>query len=96
MYGCAEVGLVTQPITHAHGQASASYVHVHSLDVVGHTRHSGRVELEVGIAGRRVLAVVLETVQVLVALAADLAAVWLLFLHADSSGVRNRGGRVDY
>ena len=41
------------------------------------------------------LAVVLETVQVLVAFAADLAAVGLLLLHADSPRVGNRGCRVN-
>lgn len=40
-------------------------------------------------------AVVLQAVQILVALAADFAAVWLLFLHADSTWVGNRSDGID-
>jgi len=39
--------------------------------------------------------VVLETVQVLVAFAAHLAAIRLLFLHTHSAGIRDRGCGVD-
>lgn len=41
------------------------------------------------------LSVVLEAVQVLVALPAHLAAIWLLFLHADGARVGDRRRRVD-
>jgi len=65
------------------------------LHAIGHLRHSDRVELEVRIAWRRVLTVVLETVQVFVALATNFAAVGLLLLHADGPRVGNRGCRVN-
>jgi hypothetical protein len=39
--------------------------------------------------------VVFQTVQVLVALAAHFAAIRLLLLHADGSGIRDRSQRVD-
>jgi len=41
------------------------------------------------------LTVVLETVEVLVSFATDLTPIWLLFLHADGSGVWNGCGWVD-
>ena len=41
------------------------------------------------------MAVVLETIQVLVALAANLATVRLLLLHADGAGIWNGCRRVD-
>lgn len=40
------------------------------------------------------LAVVFETVQVLVTLAAHLAAIWLLFLHANRTWVWDAGSGV--
>lgn len=43
----------------------------------------------------RGLAYVFETVEVLVALATDLALEGLLLLHAESSGIRGRGLGVD-
>lgn len=56
-------------------------------------RYNGRqgnvVEVEVGIAGRRVIAMVFETVKVLVALAADLASIRLFLLHPDGARVRD-------
>jgi len=50
---------------------------------------------QLGVAVGSMGAVVLETVEVLVSLAANLTAVWLLFLHADSSRVGNGCERVD-
>ena len=90
--------MYTRSISDASSHAiktSTCNINAHALQVVRHTGNVLRVELEVGVAGRAVLAVVLETVQVLVSLAADLAAVGLLFLHADCAGVRDRSRRVD-
>jgi hypothetical protein len=42
-----------------------------------------------------VLLVVLEAVQVLVSLAADLALVGLLLFHADRAGIRDRSHRIN-
>ncbi len=53
------------------------------------------VELHLGVAGRGVLFVVFETVQVLVSLAADVALVRLLLLHAKGSRIRSGGLGVD-
>jgi hypothetical protein len=53
------------------------------------------VELHLGVAGRGVLFVVFETVQVLVSLAADVALVRLLLLHAKSSRIRSGSLGVD-
>lgn len=41
------------------------------------------------------LAVVLQTIEVLVALETRIAAVWLLLFHADGAGVWDRCGGVD-
>ena len=85
---------VSDASSHA-GQTSAGDVDAHTLHVVGHTRDVLGVELEVWVARRAVLAVVLEPVQVLVTLAAHLAAVGLFLFHADGAGVWDRGRRVD-
>lgn len=52
-------------------------------------------DLEIWVAGWGVRFVVFESVQVLVALAAHFAPVWLFFLHAHCPGVRRRGFGVD-
>lgn len=50
---------------------------------------------EIRVARWRVLLVVLEAVQVLVSLAADLALVGLLLFHADRAGIRDRSHRIN-
>lgn len=47
------------------------------------------------IALGRVCTVVLETVEVLISLAAHLASIWLLLLHPDGTGIGYRGEGVD-
>ena len=63
----------------------------------GHRDRSGRGprELDVRAAGRGVVLVVFEAVEVLVALAADVAAVGLFLFHAQGAGVGGRGFGVD-
>ena len=41
------------------------------------------------------MTMILEAVEILVPLAADFAAIGLLFLHADGARIWNRCGRVD-
>lgn len=53
------------------------------------------IELHFWVAGRRVLFVVFETVQVLVSFAANIALVRLLLLHAKSTRIRSGRLRVD-
>lgn len=70
------------------GETSSSNVDVlplHDSTAQGKVAAS---KLEVGVAGRGVGLVVFESVQVLIALAAHLAAVGLFFLHAKSAGIR--------
>jgi len=50
----------------------------------------------VWVARRRVLSVVLQTVQVLVTLATDFTAIRLLLLHTDSAGVGDRCCGINY
>lgn len=76
-------------------QSSTGNIDIHTANVVGHSRHGGRTQLEVWVAWWRMLTVVFQSVQVLVTLATDLAAVWLLFLHTDGTWIWNRGGRVN-
>lgn len=78
---------VTHAIIHTHGKASSGDVDVHCLHAIGHLRDSNGVELEIGVTWRRVLTVVLETVQVLVSLATDFATIRLLLFHANSAGI---------
>ena len=64
-----------------------------------HPRHAqGRafvgVQLKIGVTRRRVSLVVFEAVEVLVPFAAHLAAIRLLLLHTDGSGVGNRRDRI--
>lgn len=70
------------------GESSSSNVDVLSLH---HTTAEIQVatcgKLEIGVAGWRMRFVIFEPVQVLVALAAHFAAVWLLFLHAQGARV---------
>ena len=81
-------GLITHSI-HSHGQAGTGNIDVHSLQVACNTRDSRRVQLQVRVAGWRVLPVVFESVQVLVAFAANLAAIGLLLFHSNGAGIRN-------
>lgn len=84
-------------VTHAL-QSRACNIGVHALQVHRHAilDHAGYVaELEIGVAGRGVLAMVFQAVKILVALAADFASVWFLFLHAHCAGVGDGGDRVD-
>lgn len=53
------------------------------------------VELHLWVAGRRVLFVVFETIQVLVSFAANIALVRLLLLHAKSTRIRSGRFGVD-
>jgi hypothetical protein len=41
------------------------------------------------------LSVIFQAVEILVSFATCLASVWFLFLHANSSGIGNRGSRVN-
>jgi len=54
------------------------------------------VKVEVGIAGWRVVAMILEAVEILVALATDLTAIWFFFLHANGPWIRYRRHGIDY
>lgn len=70
-------------------EASSSNIDVLSLhDTATHIQVATCSKLEVGVAGRRMRFVVFESVKVLVAFAANFAAVWFLLLHAQSAGVR--------
>lgn len=63
------------------GETSSSHVDVLTLHDSTDIQASTSGQLEVRVAGRRVRFVILETVKVLVALAANLTPVGLLFLH---------------
>jgi hypothetical protein len=86
--GSSGVGLEHGRIHTLH--TSACNVDVESLKI------GQLVELEFGVAVRCVSTVVLETIQILVPLAAHLASVRLLLLHANCAGVGNGGQWVDY
>lgn len=87
-------GLVAHTVVHAHRQPSSGDVDIHGLHAVWHLGNRDRVEFEIWIAWWRVLAMVFQTVQVLVAFAADLTAVRLLLFHTDGTGVGDGRGRV--
>lgn len=59
-----------------------------------HARQCNIVEVELWVAWWRVVAVILETVEVLVSLATYFTAVWLLLFHANGAGIRNGRDRV--
>lgn len=69
------------------GQTSAGNVDVLSLHDTAAEVQVAAPELEIGVARGRMGFVIFEPVQVLVALAAHFAPVWLLFLHAEGAWV---------
>ena len=78
-------------LDHLFAHANPSDVGVHAARVDGHPSR----KLEIGVAWRRVGFVILEAVQILVAFPADLAFVWLLLFHAESTRIWRQSGRVD-
>lgn len=69
------------------GQASSGHVDVLSLHDTAAEVQIATTQLEIRVAGGRMGFVIFEPVEVLVALAAHFAPVWLLFLHAQSAGI---------
>ena len=69
------------------GEASSGNIDVLTLHDTAAEVQIATSKLEIGIAGRRVRLVVFEAVEILVSLAAHFAAVWLLFLHAEGTGI---------
>jgi fumarate reductase subunit C len=78
---------------HSHASACDVRCYIYALEVVSEAKLS---EFKFWVTMRRMSTVVLEPVEVLVTLSAHLAAIRLLLLHADGSGVRNRCQRIDY
>lgn len=76
-------------------QVRVTYLEQIARDVGIGIKASQWVQFKVRVTGRRVLAMVLQSVQVLIPFAADLAPVWLLFLHSNGSWVGNRCDRVN-
>jgi len=77
-------------------QTSTGNVDAHALRVVCYVLEVRSVQLEFRIARRTVLAMVFESVEILVALATHLAAIRLLLLHADGARVGNASSRIYY
>lgn len=71
------------------GEAGSCNVDVLSLhDATAEIQIATCSKLEIGVTWRRVRFVIFEPVEVLIALAADFTAIWLLFLHAQGARVR--------
>lgn len=71
------------------GEASSCNVNVLSLhDATAEIQVAACCKLEIRVARGRVRFVILEAVEVLIALAAHFTAIRLLFLHAQGAGVR--------
>jgi hypothetical protein len=77
------------------GEASSSNVDVLPLHDSATQSHVATPKLEIGVAGGRMRLVIFEAVQVLIPLAAHLAAIWLFFLHAQGTWIWCRCFGVD-
>ncbi|KAJ8607468.1 hypothetical protein MRB53_040318 [Persea americana] len=69
-------------------QPCTCYVGIQVVYIAHWAEQVGGIHLQLGIARRAVLAMVLQAIQVLVAFATELTTVGLLLLHADSARVR--------
>jgi hypothetical protein len=83
-----------RPISSQPAQSSSSSGHI-DTDARQVGRQAVETELEIRVASGRVLPMVFQPVEVLVALAASLTSVWLLFLHANGTRVGDRGFGID-
>lgn len=78
---------------HGHTSAGDICCYIYALKVVSEAH---LIEIKFWITMRCVGTVVLEPVQVLVALPADLTAIRLFLLHTNGSRIRDRRQRIDY
>jgi hypothetical protein len=81
-------------VMHAHEPCSSN-VNSHATHTSRVACRSTAIDLQFRIAGRRVLAMVFETVEIFVALLTDVASIGLFLLHSKRTGVGKRGGGIN-